>query len=66
LKIDILDINANYDTKYNMQDENDKGVEWLSNINNYINIRINAAIKGECETKTSFMNYVEAVMETLR
>jgi len=66
LNIDILDINANYDTKYNMQDENDKGVEWLSNIHKYINARKNAAIKGEYESKIPFMNYVEAVMDTLR
>ena len=66
LKIDILDINANYDTKYNMQDENDKGVEWLLKIHKYINTRKNAAIKGECENKIPFMNYVEAVMDTLR
>ena len=66
MKIDILDIDANYDTKYNMQDENDKGVEWLSKIHRYINTRKNAAIKGECESKISFMNYVETVMEQLR
>ena len=66
MKIDILDIDANYDTKYNMQDANDKGVQWLSKIHKYINTRKNAAIRGECESKIPFMNYVESVMETLR
>lgn len=69
LKVDILHIDANYDTKYNLEDENDTGVQWLCKINDYINRCVNASIKGECESKVpfmEFMGYVETVMNKLR
>jgi deoxyadenosine/deoxycytidine kinase len=66
MKIDILHIDANHDTKYNMEDVNDKGVQWLQKINNYIYNCRNAVTKPESEQKTSFMGYVEAVMYQVR
>jgi deoxyadenosine/deoxycytidine kinase len=66
MKIDILDIDANYDTKYNMQDANDKGVQWLLKIHKYINTCKNAVNKGDCEQPVSFIDYVEAVMQQIR
>ena len=66
MNIDILDIDANYDTKYNMQDANDKGVQWLLKINKYINTRKNAVNKCDSAHNVSFMEYVETVMQQIR
>ena len=60
LKIDILHIDANYDTKYNIEDANDKGIEWLHQINKYIYNCRNAVTALDSEHKTTFIDYIES------
>jgi hypothetical protein len=62
MRIDILHIDANYDTKYNMEDINDKGVQWLHQINKYIKGCRNAVTKPDSEHKSSLLDYVESVV----